>query len=80
MTIWNYSRLRGRIREKYNTQIAFSEAMGMNPATLSGKLNNKAMFTQDEIQKASNLLEIETTQIADYFFSKESCENTILSN
>jgi hypothetical protein len=54
--------------------------MGMNPATLSGKLNNKAMFTQDEIQKASDLLEIEASLLAHYFFSKESCDFTIFSN
>ena len=76
MKTWNYSRLRGQIREKFNTQRSFSDAMGMNPATLSGKLNSKAMFSQDEIQKAAELLGIEAADLASYFFSKESCDNT----
>ena len=37
----SYAKLRGRIREVFGTDEAFSKAMGLNKATISKKLNNK---------------------------------------
>lgn len=62
----------GRLREKsklvFGTQKAFAEAMGMNVATLNGKLNSKAMWTLPEIEKACGLLGIAKSEINEYFF------------
>ena len=68
---FNFNKLRGRIKEKYKTQIAFSSDMGFNEATLSNKLNNNVEFTSKEILKASKLLNIEKNLIPEYFFTQK---------
>lgn len=71
----SYAKLRGRIVEKFRTQSAFAEAMGMNVATLNGKLNNRSQWTADEIAKACDLLDIPLSEAHLYFFCKRSCNN-----
>lgn len=68
---FNYSKLKGRIREIFDTQSAFAEAMGMSTTSLSAKLNNKIEFSQKEIDKASDLLKIKKEEIPIYFFTPE---------
>jgi len=68
---FNYNKLKGRIREIFNTQSAFAEAMGMSTTSLSAKLNNKIEFSQKEIDKASDLLKIKKEEIPIYFFTPE---------
>lgn len=62
----------GRLREKYGevfgTQQAFADAMGMDRATLSAKLNNKTEFTRSEMEKSCSLLGLSTENIPEYFF------------
>lgn len=65
----SYPKLRGRIREKFGTQEAFSAAMDMNPTTLSAKLNGKTDWTRQEIEKACELLEIPLAEAHTYFFT-----------
>lgn len=66
---FNFNKLRGRIKEIYGTQTAFSNAMEMNEATLSNKLNNNVEFTSKEIIKACILLKLELNKIDEYFFT-----------
>jgi len=68
---FNYSKLRGRIREKFGAEGRFADAMGMSKQTLSAKLNNRIQFTADEIRSGVSLLEISTDQIPAYFFAEE---------
>lgn len=68
---FDYSKLRGRIREKYGTQEKFAKAMGLAKATVSKKLNNIVYWTQDEINCACNLLGIGDTEVTLYFFTQE---------
>lgn len=63
----SYPRLRGLIREKFGTQEAFAEAMGMTPATLSCKLNGKTEWTRVEIERACKLLGIDLAEAFEYF-------------
>jgi len=65
----SYSKLRGRIREKYGSQAAFAQAMGMNAATLSSKLTGKTDWTRQEIERAYALLDIPLKKVHEYFFS-----------
>ena len=64
-----YAKLRGKIREKYKRQEDFAIAMGMNPTTLSKKLNAVVDWTRKEIEKACDLLEIPYEEIHIYFFT-----------
>lgn len=66
---FDYSKLRGKIKEKYNRQADFAKAMDISSTSLSDKLNNKADFTQSEIQLAFSLLDVKAEEIGDYFFT-----------
>ncbi|MDO5015260.1 MAG: DUF739 family protein [Clostridia bacterium] len=66
---YKYDRLKGKICEKYKTRKAFADAMNLGNTALSFKLNNKSEWSQDEILKAINLLDLTTDDIKLYFFS-----------
>ena len=65
----NTRKLRGRIREYYETQEAFAKALEMSPATLSKKLSGKTEWDRQEIEEACILLCIPIEEIALYFFT-----------
>lgn len=65
---FDYSSLSGRIVEKYGTQYNFALAIGLSERSLSLKLNNKVPWKNTEIVKASELLEIEASEIPKFFF------------
>lgn len=67
---FSYGKLKGRIIEKYGSQAAFAEALGVSARTLSLKMNNRIYFTQNEITKAARLLDIDMNDIKDYFFTQ----------
>ena len=66
---FNYQKLLGRITEKMGSQAEFARRMELSERTISLKLNRKVPFKQNEIVKASNLLEIDNSDIAAYFFT-----------
>ena len=68
---YDYSKLLGRITEKFGTQARFSGAMGMSERSLSLKLNSKVPFKQPEISKACQLLGISDKEIPAHFFALE---------
>lgn len=67
--MYDYRKLRGRIKECYDTQNAFAAALGISRSALSQRLLNKAAFSQREILKACDLLRIEDSDIRAYFFT-----------
>ena len=66
---FDYSKLKGRIVEKFGTNIEFASAMGWSTVTNSKKMTCAVMWQQDEIMKAAELLAIKPTEIKDYFFT-----------
>ena len=58
----------GKIKEKYCTQDAFAEALGISRSSLSQRLNSRLEFSQDEIGKTMYLLELDKSDIPIYFF------------
>lgn len=68
-TIFDYSRLLGKIKEKCNTQNEFARQMKMSRTSLSKRLNNLIDFTSDEILRACKILDISDTDIPLYFFT-----------
>ena len=68
---YDYSKLRGKIIEKFGTQGCFARALGVSERTLSLKLNNRIFFSQDEIVKSSELLNITSDKIQFYFFENK---------
>ena len=68
---YNYSKLRGRIIEKFGTLGDFSKAMEWSERTNGLKLNGKVEWKQNEIMTAIGLLDIEPADIDIYFFNVE---------
>lgn len=66
---YDYSKLRGKIREKYSTQDEFAKRIGIGRVSLSQRLNCKLEFSQEEINKSITVLELTTTDIPEYFFT-----------
>lgn len=66
---FDYRKLLGRITEKAGTQANFAKKMNLSERTVSLKLNGKVVFKQDEIIRASEVLEIPKEEIGIYFFT-----------
>jgi hypothetical protein len=66
---YNYSKLDGKIREKFGTQAVFAKAMKKSPSTISQKLNNQRDWTRAEIVLACELLGIPLEEAVSYFFA-----------
>lgn len=66
---FDYSKLRGRMIEKYGSQTAFAEKFGVSNNVFSQKMNHKVRFTSDDIVKIIEMLEIPSEEIGAYFFT-----------
>ena len=65
----NYSKLRGRIKEIFNTQGELAKQLHITEQSLSSKLNGKQAFKQSEILRLCELLTIPNEKIGLYFFN-----------
>ena len=70
---FDYSKLRGRINEKFGSIKAFAEAYGISPVSMSYKLNGKIAISMDDIVKMSapEFLDIHPSEYHTYFFKKK---------
>lgn len=68
---FDYRRLRGKIREVFGTESAFSKAMGIGRTSMSQRINNISEFSSHEILRASKLLMIPSEEIPQYFFEEK---------
>lgn len=66
---FDYSKLRGRIVEKYRTITAFAEALGCAVQTISSKLNGEIGITKPETIAWCKMLNIPMEEIGIYFFT-----------
>ena len=68
---FDYSKLRGRIIEKFGSIKAFAEAYGLTSVTMSNKLNNKVTISTDDIVRMSEpeFLDIPPSEYHTYFFA-----------
>lgn len=74
MIIYNFDKLKGKIKEIFGNQYNFAKAMEMAPNTLSSKLNNQSDFSSEEISKAIKLLKIESPNEAWTIFFTQQVE------
>lgn len=70
---YDFSKLRGRIKEKLGSEAKFAEKLDISPASLSSKFNNKSDFTASEISRATDedVLDIPLDEIGINFFNKK---------
>lgn len=66
---YDYRKLRGRIREICGTQEAFAKGIGRSNPFISGVLNGKSYFGQNDIDVGAELLHIPSSEIGEYFFN-----------
>lgn len=66
----NRGKLKGRIVELFGSQRAFSDKIGLTEQSITAKLNGRSQFSQADIVKWCNALEIEKDEVADYFFTE----------
>ena len=71
--MFDYSKLIGRIIEKFGTRRNFAEAVGISENSMSQKLSHKMAITTDDIKKwcLPEFLDIPCNQIGVYFFTQE---------
>ena len=69
--IFDYSKVRGKIKEKFGTQSRFADSLDISRGSLSARLNNSAEFTSLEIFESCKLLEIPMTDIPQYFLRQK---------
>ena len=70
VTMFDYSKLLGRMRELGYTQEKLAKAIGVNESTLNAKLNNKGYFNNDLVDKICKVLDISKMDIGSYFYAR----------
>lgn len=68
---FDYSALRGAIKEVYGSETRFASEIEISTVSLSSKLNNKTGFTESEMLKAMEKLNKSIEDIPRYFFNKK---------
>ena len=68
--MYDSSKLRGRIVEKFGSQSAFAEAAHRSISFVSQYLNGKVYLDQRMIEEWAVLLDISNDEIPVYFFTK----------
>ena len=66
--MFDYQKLKGKIKEVYNSQKAFAEALGHDEIWVSARLNNAIQWRTKDIVAACKLLGIPLEQAHKYFF------------
>lgn len=68
---YDYSKLRGRIVEKYGTITAFTKAIKCSNVTVSRKLNGATSFSQEDVELWGDALGIAPQEYGLYFFTRK---------
>lgn len=66
----DYSKLRGRIVEKFGKQGAFADKIGRSEKSISEWLNNQGYWPHEDMIRAIEVLEIPESDIGAYFFTR----------
>lgn len=70
-TEFDYTKLRERFKDYGYTQATLSKALGMGRVSLNQRLNNILEFSNNEIFQCCELLEIDNSEIPEYFFTEK---------
>lgn len=66
---YNTEKLQARITEKFGTQKAFADALGVDKSTLSRLISEGRDWRGSQMMKAVGLLKIPAREIDSYFFT-----------
>lgn len=65
----SYDELRRKILGKYGNLGPFAGELGIQPGTLSLKLQGRTDWKREEIEKTANLLDLDATEVWLIFFA-----------
>lgn len=66
---YDYSKLKGRIIEKFGSRGDFAKAIPISEKTLSSKLTGKTSWSQKQMMRVCEILAIPQYEIPAYFFA-----------
>lgn len=66
--IYDYTKLEKRMEKYRFSQVKLAEKIPISRNSLNQKLNNRVYFTQREIKRVCEILEIPSSKIGLYFF------------
>ena len=69
--VYDYSKLRGRIKEKLGTEGEFAHRINRTPNYISKVFRNGTYLSQIDIDNGAKVLDIPVTVIGVYFFAQE---------
>lgn len=69
--MYDFSRLKGRIKEFYGNQDNFANELEISRQALNFKLNNRIKFSFDELKMMIDKLQIQPEEITDIFFKEK---------
>lgn len=75
--MFDYSKLKGKIKEVFDTQTAFAVAVGRTEAFISNVLNGKSFLDQKDIELWAEVLSIPDEEIGFYFFTRKVHETEL---
>ena len=70
--VFDYSKLRGLIKERSMTLTDYASSIGISMTTLYERLTNKTPFSQSEIVKTKQLFGLSPEQVDIIFFTEIS--------
>lgn len=79
MRRYDYSKLRGRIKEKLGTEREFASRIGRTANYVSKVFQNGTYLTQNDIANGADVLDIPVDEIGVYFFTPEVHKNETLN-
>lgn len=68
---FDYSKIKGKIRELGLTQSEYAKYIGITEQTLNMRFKNKRPFTQPEIAMTMQLFDEPIENVKQYFFTKK---------
>ncbi len=74
--IYDYNKLKGKIKEVFGTQDKYAEALGISSTALINKLTGKSYFNQPQIEVSIKVLNIDILDIDAYFFAQKVEKNS----
>ena len=69
--MYNYNKLKGLIKEYFDTQEAFAKAIGIGVTTLQSRLNGTTFFNQREIEKSKDIFSLDSKSVDEVFFTQK---------
>lgn len=76
--MYDYSKLKGKVREVFRTNEAYASFLGISEASLYEKYKSESYFNQNQIDKSMHKFNEGPEMIPAYFFTKKVEKNSTM--